>query len=807
MEPLAKPSGITLSDHRQHVLEEAQRLLGLRQDEVNGLPFLRKKYGELTGGGDLISRVCNAAWFHDEGKKHELWQNACRADYRLYQGWRAKRGLDPNAVDADEWNRYYRERRGHTGPNLIKAGLRHEIASLHLCRKNNLDLAERVAVGAHHGKLGARHQHRWLEIADGEFADLWGDFQRESFDAIRRFKRLGDHSSVLLSRYELAGVRALLRLADTRASRAEAGDALAPIEPFRYNNRHKKPRPVQELVLKHAEDWITILRAPTGSGKTDAAFLWAEHQIELGRADRLVVAMPTRFTSNALALSNAEVLSQTGLYHSSAWHAKYADREKGTVGYDMAKEEHKLARLLATPITVCTVDHLLIALTGSREDHHATFFFLANSAVVFDEVDFYDPFVQANLVVLLRTLRTLRVPILLMSATIPESARELYGVETEIRKTEESESGRRIVRWTKKRAVAEPDHAAEVLRQMLEAETGIVYANTVERAYRYWQWLKDRSEGVPIYLYHSRFTESDKKQIETMLVGDKELGIAGALGREAWENGIARGIAVLTQIGEMSINISAPLMLSDLCPWDRLAQRAGRLARFRDLIPQGTLYIAEPYRDGELYPAPYGSFEGPTVGWTAGTPLLETRTRIDVLTADGPFDLTAELLVQEVNDLYPESEEPDARARANVAALRRMIRDNWMIVPITDPREAEADVPAQWMSRDIPPQETVLISQPDDISEDGRSYRFGTYDDAQGFLLERSVECPRYLVERGRKRGVMSRFRYVVGNEKDEDAEFVWLYTEYDKPIEGQGAGLGALSLRDEEDSFARVGH
>lgn len=803
MEPLAKPSGITLSVHQQHVLAEAERLLGLRPDEGPGLPFLAEKYAELVEGGDLAARVRRAAWFHDEGKTYDLWQNACRADYEKYRAWRQKQGLDPDAVDAADWDRFYRScrKRGEsTGPSLMKAGVRHEIASLHLCKHKGLDLAERVAIGAHHGKLGTRHVRRWKEDGGGTFAVLWDEFEKESYNGYRVFQRNRGSDTPLLRRYELAGVRALLRLADTRASRAESGGELAPIKSFRYSYPHEKPSAVQQLALDHAEDWVTILRAPTGSGKTDAAFLWAERQIDLGRADRLVVAMPTRFTSNALALGNAEALGQTGLYHSSAWYARYSDRQRGTPGYDMAKEEHKLARLLATPITVCTIDHLLIALTGSREDHHATFFFLANSAVVFDEVDFYDPFVQANLVVLLRALRTLRVPVLLMSATVPKSARALYSVETDIREAKENTSGRRIVR--RHDPIGKPEDAADVLGRMIEEGTGIVYANTVERAYRTYRWLhsgENNPDGVPVYLYHSRFTEPDKKVIETALVGDEELDVPGALGRRAWKAGRARGIAVLTQIGEMSINISAPLMLTDLCPWDRLAQRMGRLARFRKQIPEGELFVADPHRDGALYPAPYGSFE-PRKGWTAGEALVDTKERLDerLSGADGT-ELTPADLVDEVNRLYPTAPEPDIDASTNAGRLEELIRRNWMIVQASEASEEEGGILGGWRSRDIPAQETVIVHQPDDTPVD-KPYRFNTYEDARGFMLEHSVECPTYLVERGVKRGVMSQFSYVVGNEKYEDAEYVWLCTEYDEPVEGQGGGLGALSVRDHED-------
>lgn len=796
MEPLAKPSGITLAAHRQHVYDEARSLL-------EAWPFLAEKYARLISGGDLVRRVRRAAWYHDEGKCHDTWQQACRKDYALYQEWRSGQGLDPNAVDPDEYRRYERAMRKakrSTGPHLFKSGLRHEFASLTRCEAAGieLDLSERAAIAAHHGKLGVRHEKRWRGDRDGEFRSTWTAL-KVAGDPVGGYE--GSATDGLIARYETAGVRSLLRLADTRASRREAGGALPVIEPFSYAfNEDWTMRPVQRLALAHADDPVSILRAPTGSGKTDAAFLWGRHQIEHRRADRLVVAMPTRFTSNALALGSAEKVSETGLYHSSAWHARFGDLDRGTPEHDLARERHKLARLLATPLTVCTIDHLLIALTGTHEDQHATFFFLANSAVVFDEVDFYDPFVQANLVLLLGALRTLRVPVLLMSATVPESARSLYRIETDIRQTEESESGRRVLH--RHPPVETPAQAAEVLARMIAAETGIVYANTVERAVRYFDWLTEEADnpaGVPIYLYHSRFTEPDKKRVEEAIIG--------ALGLDAWRGRRARGIVILTQIGEMSVNISAPLMLTDLCPWDRLAQRLGRLARFAALIPEGQAFVADPHREGELYPAPYGTFQQ-GAGWLAAEPLLETARRLDALTEnpEGSWTVTAPELVAEVNALYPHVSEPDADAARNVTELQRMIRENWLIVQANPANEDDATVPGRWKSRDIPPQKTVLVRQPEDTPTDG-PYRFDSYDDMRSYFLDFGVECASYLIERGWKRGALTSFSFIVGEDRTQEPEQIFVVCKgYDPPDGlGRGKGLGSLARREHEDAFSAV--
>lgn len=92
---------------------------------------------------------------------------------------------------------------------------------------------------------------------------------------------------------------------------------------------------------------------------------------------------------------------------------------------------------------------------------------------------------------------------------------------------------------------------------------------------------------------------------------------------------------------------------------------------------------------------------------------------------------------------------------------------------------------------------------PEDFPESG-PYRFENYEDAQAFLLERTVECPKYLVKRGIKREVMCPFTYAV-EYNDREEVTIMCCAEYEAPIKGQDGGLGVLAMRDEEDSFSRV--
>ncbi|RMG19915.1 MAG: CRISPR-associated helicase Cas3' [Bacteroidetes bacterium] len=770
MEPLAKPSGISLRDHRQHVYEQALHILQL-------WPFLAEKYSRISGKR-LRRLVREAAWWHDLGKEHPQWQQACRQDYEVYRSWRMARELDPDQLDPLAYREFSREKRqsdSWSAQALLKAGLRHEFASLQMAEASGHKLHPlvQVAIAAHHAKLSYKHRHRWLEdgrpagaTGAGPFFKYWEAFERQStlyaYDSQALWKER------LLARYEYAAVRALLQLADTRASRAEGGEELPQLSTFELKVRYPQLRPVQQAALGAAKEPMAILRAPTGSGKTYAALLWAEQQICQGRADRLVLAMPTRFTSNALAMSMEENVGETGLYHSSAWAQRYGHLSHPRQ-QSMAREQQLMAQILATPVTVCTVDHLLMSLTGTKEQQHATFFFLANSAVVFDEADFYDSFVQANLLVLIQALKTLQVPMLIMSATVPDSAARLYELRNSIVKAGAADQApRRRLQWAGK--AEGPEAAAPILEKMVRIGSGIIYANTVARAVAYYRWFERHHPQLRPILYHSRFTEPDKQAIEQRLLQ--------ALGKDAWKcpQG-GRGIAILTQIGEMSVNISASLMLSDLCPWDRLAQRLGRLNRFSE-SPLGTAYLLEPLKKGETYAAPYGELLKRK--WQASQPFLRTLQELAQWPQSGPkSEISPQELVRRVNALYPRPPAFNGMAATNQRALINMMEQNWLIVPHTRVDDTEAEIAAKWKSRHIPPQQVVLVECPPN---------FENWHEYQQFVLEYGIACPLWLIEKElrkpddqRRLGKLSRW---VGDE-----EWELIYTSFYQ----QEVGLGFL--------------
>ncbi|AUD02102.1 CRISPR-associated helicase Cas3' [Spirosoma pollinicola] len=792
MVALAKPSGITLRDHVSHVQKHAIAILTV-------WPFLAEKYARLTNGKSLKDAVEKAIKWHDEGKRIDNWQAACQKDYAQYQEWLKTKNLDPLRIDATLYQQYeweMKQQNKATGKHLRDAKFRHEFGSLKLAadKKAGLSVEEQTAIAAHHGKLGKRHLKRWESDGGGAFLIYWSKFINQERDQAKY--DLDRWGKLLLARYEIAAVRSLLQLADTRASREESEGELAPLTEFDYEFPHGKgnERGVQKAAMELADQWCSILRAPTGSGKTDAALLWGQQQIENKRADRLIIAMPTRFTSNALALNIEKNVRNTGLYHSSARFTQTAKVQKDgkKISFEQKQylnEQQRLAQLLATPVTVCTVDHLLISLTGAAEHHHSSFFFLANSAVVFDEADFYDPFVQANLTVLLKALRILHVPVLIMSATVPDSACALYDVPQGIKEPIlNEEPPKRALAWAGKPTtvqVGETEYSdlpvtekakdvADVLQKMVDARHGIIYANTVERALMYYDWFNENAPNQEIILYHSRFTEPDKGLIEDRLLK--------TLGKDIWTkpNPTPLAIAILTQIGEMSVNISASIMLSDLCPWDRLTQRLGRLNRFGKPA-EAVAYLTIPYKKEAVYVAPYGELIDRK--WVPAPAFINTLASVVGMIPNGGLrPIKPAELVDVVNALYPDLPAFPEKAADNRDQLYNLMNQNWLIVPDRRLDEEAGTVSTAWRSRDIDEHRTILTRSP---------YDFKNYEEYQAFVLEFGVSCPVWMVEKEERRKENSRITVVevLIDDEPEKLRYTDEYESWTEQDEGRIEG------------------
>lgn len=726
---LAKPSGVTLKQHQSNVASEGALI-------IESLNATCLKYKNKTGF-DFAGLLKIACEHHDDGKRYVDWQKACQDDFNDFISWQSNTG--------GTFTEYANEKKVKCGKHIMKAGVRHEFKSIAFDKRREQPLLSKtlqVAIAAHHGRLCVDQKERWIKEREG---DLWNRLERLSYTVNEQ----RDFEFIANKHYQYSGIRGILQLADHRASAKELNIHIPQYQKFKYIFPHKNIRTVQRLVEENWDRDLLLVRAPTGAGKTDASLLWASLQINHNRADRVIIAMPTRFTSNALAISVSESLSDTGLYHSSAWFNRFQNKvESGEFTRKEAEMMHESARLLQTPVTVCTIDHLLMALTLTREDHHLITFNLANSCLVIDEADFYDEFTQANILVLLKLLKYWNVPVLIMSATLPENVIANYksigySVENILEDRSDSERDRfvlkEIVDYT------EIQEIEYLLYKMIEKGNGIIYANTVDKAVAFYTWFKNNCDkSVPISLYHSRFTESDKMS--------KEQEILSMLGKKAWSDGCASGIVILTQIGEMSINISSEIMISEICPIDRLIQRVGRLCRFDKKI--GELYIINPFKNQQLYPAPYGKYEDLKKAWIPCYAFIKTKDLLECR------KYNFKDIIRLLNSVYDKINGFSSKASENARILEVSFVTNWLILPAQkvciDDKETN-----NWKSRDMDGQETVLASKP-------QSDYFSNYMDFQIWKNSNSIELPLYMIRNGVKNHMIDLIKIQVKDNEEQ---------------------------------------
>ncbi|MEW6670495.1 MAG: CRISPR-associated helicase/endonuclease Cas3, partial [Thermodesulfobacteriota bacterium] len=163
---------------------------------------------------------------------------------------------------------------------------------------------------------------------------------------------------------------------------------------------------------------LTIVEAPTGSGKTEAALSYAWRLIDAGSADSIVFALPTQATANAM-LERIELLAtklfdkhpNVLLAHGSARFNKsfVAIKHAALEGYEgedgwlqcseWLAESRK--RVFLGQIGVCTVDQVLISVLPVRH-RFVRGFGIGRSVLIVDEVHAYDAYMYGLLEEVLR---------------------------------------------------------------------------------------------------------------------------------------------------------------------------------------------------------------------------------------------------------------------------------------------------------------------------------------------------------------------------------------------------------------------
>ncbi|WP_349294421.1 type I-E CRISPR-associated protein Cse1/CasA [Streptomyces sp. HU2014] len=393
-------------------------------------------------------------------------------------------------------------------------------------------------------------------------------------------------------------------------------------------------RPVQAEAVRMARlmpaAGLLMIEAPMGEGKTEAAFAAAEILASRTGAGGCLVALPTRATGDAMFPRLLEwmdhlpldgprsvVLAHAKAALNDVWAGMMRSSSRAIAavepdGPDQVRSNARVSRpkpaglhahqwlrgrkksLLAS-FAVGTIDQVLFA--GLKSRHLALrHLAVAGKVVIIDEVHAYDAYMSRYLDRVLEWLAAYRVPVVLLSATLPADRRralaaaysgsaevigdvpdDTYPLITAVAPDSPTHTAHPATASDRRTEVSlerlEDDLVLLADRLETELDGGgcaLVVRNTVDRVLAAADVLRERFGPEAVTVTHSRFLAADRVAKDAWL--RERFGPGGDRPDEPH-------IVVASQVVEQSLDVDFDLLVTDLAPVDLVLQRVGRLHR------------------------------------------------------------------------------------------------------------------------------------------------------------------------------------------------------------------------------------
>jgi CRISPR-associated endonuclease/helicase Cas3 len=400
------------------------------------------------------------------------------------------------------------------------------------------------------------------------------------------------------------------------------------------------PRPIQKSVIEaelpsNLAPTLTIIEAPTGEGKTEAALYLAARLQEHKQGRGIYIAMPTQATSNNLLgrftafLEKAQDSSQYPvnvlLVHAqSSLHPEQqhlldrffkiqdslqqvfgeteeisgTERESDTRLMTAEWFVQQKKRALLAPYGIGTVDQVLLAALYAKH-FFVRLFGLSGKTIVFDEVHAYDTYMNRLFTHLLQWLKACGADVIILSATLPEQQRQkilhAWGIPEQTEQNKDIAIPYPAIWYSNDRFTMQAleiqaetqatavtinwmdDDIDQLVAMVVEAynknaAVGIVF-NKVRRAQEFFRCLCETLNiGLP---------EAAKQNI-WLFHARFPFGKREKIEKEVFNRfGDKRpsctcGIVVGTQVIEQSLDVDFDFLITDIAPPDLLIQRLGR---------------------------------------------------------------------------------------------------------------------------------------------------------------------------------------------------------------------------------------
>jgi CRISPR-associated endonuclease/helicase Cas3 len=315
-----------------------------------------------------------------------------------------------------------------------------------------------------------------------------------------------------------------------------------------------------------------LMQAPTGSGKTEAALLWADRNAH-GR--KVLYLLPTMTTTNRMrqrlqAMLNREV----GIVHGTSEYLLAKERDfEATWDY----RRSLFAKTFITPCTVATVDQFLFPLFnwGRWELRLAN---AANAAIIFDEIHCYQPYTVALIIEAAKLSHELGAKLLFMSATFPQVLKGFLHENLPLSEIPHDELLDDLCRVEIHQRMDKEllESVPQIVEDYRKGKRVLVVCNTVASSKEIFQHLADIPFSYRM-LFHSQFILKHRHAKEDLLECLPQDGF----------------VAVTTQVVEVSLDIDFDVLYTEGCPLDALIQRLGRVNR-RGERERAPVYLHRP---------------------------------------------------------------------------------------------------------------------------------------------------------------------------------------------------------------------
>ncbi|WP_214104950.1 CRISPR-associated helicase Cas3' [Acrocarpospora catenulata] len=569
-----------------------------------GALALRRRVGTITVADQVTdglfwSAACLAALCHDAGKIPDGFQAMLRGHLRAW-GERhevVSLGFLPNLITDED----------------LLAWTATGVATHHRC----LEGGSRPLVRKYGGASVPEWRARLAPVPDdvaAELAEWLADTARRAglpavhdvradLDVIGTAREVFD---LLLDRWEMPvspdeGLTAVLlqgavTLADHVSSAHSALHGHQPLGPeFRplleeaFASRGRELRPHQ--IEAGEVDGHLLLRAPTGSGKTEAGLLWAAAQtVAIGRATggvpRVFFTLPYLASINAMAVRLGGLLGDeelVGVMHSRAasYHLAAAicpEDEEADNGNKARKAVSRAAatRLFRETVRVGTPYQILRGVLAGPS-HAGTLIDAANSVFVLDELHAYDTQRLGYILAMGRLWERLGGRIAVLSATLPDALVRLFRetLRRDVHIAEGKAEGRPRHRLSlRERHLTDPASVSEIRDRLVTSpdRSVLVVANNVADAQHLFAELAPYAASA--FLLHSRFRRMDRAALESSII-------------DRFGTGQPRqgGLVVATQVVEVSLDVDFDCLFTSAAPLEALLQRFGRVNRVASRPP------------------------------------------------------------------------------------------------------------------------------------------------------------------------------------------------------------------------------